>query len=512
MFRRGLCLFAVWLGVLSTGWGQSNAPSPRTWTDATGKYRVAASFVRIEDNVVVLKKGDGNFIRVPIASLSQEDQRIARASASVKPPQESGEGRAPGSAVQISASISKEAPFGVIVFGEIERQNPVFVTLQIRGQAVADAVKYGQFRFDSIKDDRGKTLKLLKPLEGQFNAKLQEEMVDLDHFFLDRPNELKLHLILQQPSKDAKQISITGSFQLDVGQSITIDNVMSNLDKPLTAPGLDKIGRVSVSLARRGESDVAGALAIDFSGDRTKIDDVELLSGDGEKISTGGTGSGSRQQARYIRWTGEKLPKDTKLRIVLKGKPKQTAIPIKLASVALNGKPASPPAKSKSPANRTAPTKPPDGRSTTATIPETNRPTAPAVPAPREIAILFFRACQQGDLPVVRELLEKHPSLIWRTDPRWKETAFSKACWNGRLEVVKFLIDRGADVNARAGDKVTPLHQAARQGQLDVVRLLLSKGADPKLKSDKGQTAENLAAAGGHPDVVREIESFESDR
>lgn len=512
MFRRSLCLLVVSFGFVSSSWGQSNAPSQRVWTDSTGKYRITALFVQLEGDTVVLKKSDGKIIRVPITRLSQEDQRMARTSASRNLPQKAGEASTSSLALRISATVSMEAPFGVIVFGEVERQNPIFVTLRIQGPTVADAVKYGQFRFESIKDDRGQALKLLKPLEGTFNAKLQEEMVELDHFFLDRPDELKLHLILEKPSRDAKEISIAGSFQLVVGQSIVIDNVLAKLGKPLSAPGLDQVGTVSASLPRPDESDVAGALAIDFRGDRAKIDDIELLDGDGQKISTGGTGSGSRQQARYIRWTGEKLPTDTKLRIALKKKPESVAVPITLSQVAIDGKPTSAPNPTNAPAATSRSEAAPASSADKPIGAATNRSASRLTPAPRETAIRFFRACQQGDLPVVRELLQKHPSLIRRTDPRWKETSFSKACWNGRLEVVKYLIDHGADVNARAGDRVTPLHQAARQGQLEVVRLLLTNGANPQLESDKGKTAADLAAANGHANVVREIESFENDQ
>ena len=354
MFRPVLSIFVVLFILASLSWGQPKDPTYRTWTDSTGKYRVKATLVRLEGESVVLKKQDGKITHVPINRLSRNDQRIARASARRDPLDKPAEVRAAAPAVQISATVSKEAPFGVIVFGDVERQDPIFVTLRIQGQAIVDAVRYGRFRFDSIKDDRGKTLKLLKPLEGQFGTRLEDEIVELKHFFLDRPDELKLHLVLQQPSNDARQISITGACQLDVGQAITIGNVMSNLGKPLSAPGLDKFGRISVSLPRRGESDVAGALAIDFSGERTRIDDIELLSGDGQKISTGGTGSGSRQQARYIRWTGEELPKDTKLRIVLKGEPKRTVIPIEMARIDLNGKPATSPTNGKATSRRSS--------------------------------------------------------------------------------------------------------------------------------------------------------------
>jgi hypothetical protein len=53
-------------------------PLSRTWTDATGQFKVDAEFVEMQGNVVVLKKADGATVRIPLDKLSAEDQRIAQ--------------------------------------------------------------------------------------------------------------------------------------------------------------------------------------------------------------------------------------------------------------------------------------------------------------------------------------------------------------------------------------------------------------------------------------------------
>jgi ankyrin repeat protein len=58
----------------------------------------------------------------------------------------------------------------------------------------------------------------------------------------------------------------------------------------------------------------------------------------------------------------------------------------------------------------------------------------------------------------------------------------------GDVEAVRWLLDRGADPNARWSHwdaKVTPLHLAAAQGHVDVVRLLLDAGADASIRDSK---------------------------
>jgi ankyrin repeat protein len=59
---------------------------------------------------------------------------------------------------------------------------------------------------------------------------------------------------------------------------------------------------------------------------------------------------------------------------------------------------------------------------------------------------------------------------------------------------VKLLLERGADVNARAASGLTPLMVASRyRGNAEVVRLLLKKGARPNV--DKGVEVRNDASA-----------------
>ena len=50
----------------------------RTWTDASGSFKVEATLVGVEDGKVQLRKTDGTTIAVPIDKLSAADQAIVR--------------------------------------------------------------------------------------------------------------------------------------------------------------------------------------------------------------------------------------------------------------------------------------------------------------------------------------------------------------------------------------------------------------------------------------------------
>jgi ankyrin repeat domain-containing protein 50 len=69
--------------------------------------------------------------------------------------------------------------------------------------------------------------------------------------------------------------------------------------------------------------------------------------------------------------------------------------------------------------------------------------------------------------------------------------------------VVRLLVDRGADVNAKDNEGWTALYRAAVGGHEAVVRLLVDRGADVNAKDNEGWTALYWAAVGGHEAVVR---------
>ena len=78
------------------------------------------------------------------------------------------------------------------------------------------------------------------------------------------------------------------------------------------------------------------------------------------------------------------------------------------------------------------------------------------------------------------------------------------ATLNSVYNVVKMLLDYGADVNARNRDGQTALMEASGMtGAAEILELLLSKGADVLAKDKSGKTALTFAKASSRADKIR---------
>ncbi|MCC6695719.1 MAG: ankyrin repeat domain-containing protein [Candidatus Hydrogenedentes bacterium] len=78
---------------------------------------------------------------------------------------------------------------------------------------------------------------------------------------------------------------------------------------------------------------------------------------------------------------------------------------------------------------------------------------------------------------------------------------------NGDTEALGLLLDQTPDfVNLPGSSNNTPLHSAAGYGNADVVKMLLERGADPTATNDFGQTPLDIAKLGKKSDIVKLLE------
>jgi ankyrin repeat protein len=109
----------------------------------------------------------------------------------------------------------------------------------------------------------------------------------------------------------------------------------------------------------------------------------------------------------------------------------------------------------------------------------------------------LFVAARSGRVEVTKLLLE------YGADPNKVNSAGNTPLWfaaqsparpaSDRIAVMKLLLDAGADLHARCEDGTTALHFAAWRGPVEVVEFLLSRGARAWMTDDKDRTPKDHA-------------------
>lgn len=113
----------------------------------------------------------------------------------------------------------------------------------------------------------------------------------------------------------------------------------------------------------------------------------------------------------------------------------------------------------------------------------------------------LWHAAFDGHNEIVKLLIESGADVN-KTDENGVGPLFA-AAQEGNTEIVKDLIKAGADIESKDNnDGATPLLIAADRGMADVVAKLVAKGADVEARSDVGFTALMVASRNGHKDVV----------
>jgi ankyrin repeat protein len=115
-------------------------------------------------------------------------------------------------------------------------------------------------------------------------------------------------------------------------------------------------------------------------------------------------------------------------------------------------------------------------------------------------------AAQTGHVEVVRVLLEGGANAESANVDQWNTLHY--AAMNGHLDVCRLLLDWGVNVNCLNKRKYTPLHYAAWAGYLSVAKLLVERGADVRLKNYNGQTSSDVARMQERIDVAEWLDSL----
>lgn len=111
--------------------------------------------------------------------------------------------------------------------------------------------------------------------------------------------------------------------------------------------------------------------------------------------------------------------------------------------------------------------------------------------------LLLYHGALRNSLAVF--LLVKHGADVHVSSGYEDRTALYQAAIGGCAKIIRFLIQKGVDVNARDWEAKTPLHFAADNGHIAAIRLLFENGADINAQDELGYTPLHLMMMNGKP-------------
>ncbi|EEH20682.2 hypothetical protein PABG_02913 [Paracoccidioides brasiliensis Pb03] len=101
------------------------------------------------------------------------------------------------------------------------------------------------------------------------------------------------------------------------------------------------------------------------------------------------------------------------------------------------------------------------------------------------------RACAMQEVEAAKARHAERPEDLNISDNAGN-TPLQIAALEGCVEIVRFLIEAGCEIDTRNIDRDTPLIDAVENGHLDVVKLLLDAGANPRLGNAEGDEPYDL--------------------
>ena len=95
----------------------------------------------------------------------------------------------------------------------------------------------------------------------------------------------------------------------------------------------------------------------------------------------------------------------------------------------------------------------------------------------------LFRAAMTGDLTTIKSLTNGDIR-----DREGRTPLYIASCY-GQKETIKYLLDKGYDINAIDGSGASALMCSIWNNQIDIAKFLIESGADVNVKNKWGNTA-----------------------
>ena len=123
----------------------------------------------------------------------------------------------------------------------------------------------------------------------------------------------------------------------------------------------------------------------------------------------------------------------------------------------------------------------------------------------------IWTAASAGNVGRVRALLDLDPSLVNQSSEDRSGTPLAHAAGRGHLEVVRLLLERGADPNVPEEGNAPhgrALYAAVYNRHFDVARLLLEHGANPNQEVESSADAPSIAIMNSDFKMIELLASY----
>ena len=111
-----------------------------------------------------------------------------------------------------------------------------------------------------------------------------------------------------------------------------------------------------------------------------------------------------------------------------------------------------------------------------------------------------------GHLEAVRTFIAAGANIHAAATNAFKVQAIHAAVASKNLDIVRAVLEAGADPNAAQQQGFRPIHEAGSSGSRELAELLLKYGADATLKGDNGKNAIDNAREKGHAELAAWLE------
>ena len=123
---------------------------------------------------------------------------------------------------------------------------------------------------------------------------------------------------------------------------------------------------------------------------------------------------------------------------------------------------------------------------------------------------LLHFACEYGKFEIVKYLVDKNANLEFKTSTYL--TPLHLVCRYGTIESIKYLIDHNADLTAKTCSGLTPAHIICRYGDYESIKYMTDKNIDMTCEDDNGiSPIDNIFRYQVNKTIIHTIGKFQID-